>query len=66
MKLTIFIFIVLFHTFSNGSWIFGTRIGETAMAIDSEGQCAKYDGEERVCTLSDRAFMASMKNLYLK
>ena len=45
--IVILLFIQLFYQFPDGSWIYGFNYASTAIAIDSEGRCVKYEGEER-------------------
>jgi len=57
-------FIILFHSFGS-YWIFGYAIpGVTSIAIDSNNQCVKFEGEARECTEYDRNLMISLKKMY--
>jgi len=63
--LILFLIIILFHQFPNGQWIFGWAIPEvTSIAIDSQGQCLKYEGEIRDCTLADLSLILFLKSNY--
>ena len=64
---TIFILIVLFHQFTNGSWIFGFAVPEViSIVMDSNGQCQKWDGEQKPCELGDKYLLISLKKMYEK
>jgi len=67
-KLIVAILIIqLFHQFPNGSWIFGVSEPMVyGIAIDSNGNCAKFDGEERECAEYDRNLMVSLKQLTIE
>jgi len=53
----------LYHDFGNNYWIFGIREASSAIAIDSDGQCVKYEGEVRKCSSGDYALLISIKAL---
>ena len=53
----------LYHDFGNGYWIFGIREASSAIAMDSNGQCVKFEGEVRKCSQSDYALLVSIKTL---
>ncbi|MCK5211926.1 hypothetical protein KAJ89_04450 [Candidatus Parcubacteria bacterium] len=53
----------LYHDFGNEYWIFGIREASSAIAIDSNGQCVKFEGEVRKCSQSDYALLVSVKTL---
>jgi len=57
--------VVLFYQFSSGYWIFGFSVPQvTAIAIDSNGQCVKWEGEQRECTIDERYMMNNLYKLY--
>ena len=54
-------YVVLYHSFDNGYWIFGWAIpGVTSIAIDSDGRCIKYEGEVRQCTIHDLSLIMTL------
>ena len=53
----------LYYDFGNGYWIFGIREASSVIAIDSKGQCIKFEGEVRKCSQSDYALLVSIKTL---
>lgn len=53
----------LYHDFGNEYWIFGIRESSSAIAIDSNGECVKFEGEVRKCSKSDYALLVSIKAL---
>ena len=53
----------LYHDFGNGYWIFGIREASSAIAIDSNGQCVKFENEVRDCSSGDYALLISVKSL---
>jgi len=58
------IYIVLFHSFGT-YWIFGYAIpGVTSIAIDSNGQCIKFENEVRECTSGDLDLIYKLKKEY--
>ena len=64
-KLIIILFIILFHQFSSGYWIFGFAVPQvTSLAMDSDGQCIKYTGEVNPCSQDERYLLVSLKKLY--
>ncbi|MCK5510725.1 hypothetical protein KAI65_04270, partial [Candidatus Parcubacteria bacterium] len=56
----------LYYDFGNGYWIFGIREASSVIAIDSKGQCIKFEGEIRKCSQGDYAFLTSVKALLQK
>jgi len=59
------VFIVLFYQFASGYWIFGFSIPRvTSIAIDSNGQCVKWEGEQRQCTIDEIYMMNNLYKLY--
>lgn len=53
----------LYHDFGNGYWIFGIREASSAIAVDSNGQCIRFDGNVRKCMQGDYALLMSIKTL---
>lgn len=59
------IYIILFHQFASGYWIFGYAIPQvTSIVIDSDGWCVKFEGEQRECSESERYLMNTLKKNY--
>jgi len=56
----------LYYDFGNGYWIFGIREASSVTAIDSKGQCIKFEGKVRKCSQGDYAFLSSIKALLQK
>lgn len=53
----------LYHDFGNRYWIFGIREASSAIAMDSNGQCVKFEGRVSKCSSSDYALLVSVKAL---
>lgn len=64
MKKFILTFLIVFHQFSSGYWMFGYSVpGQSTYVVDSEGSCIKYAGEVYSCSEIEASSMRYLAEL---
>lgn len=67
MKIILILLFIFFHTFSSGQWIFVWSVPRViSIAINSEEECVRYDGEVKECNQYDKDWIYNLKDNYGK